>query len=82
MRRSSVYSRKEGLYRVERLDKDTFKASEMLLLVSRVWLFLGVGALLLYFVVLAIEQHKSSVLVVGYRVPIEREEGENVGNSG
>lgn len=64
------------------------KISEVLLTLSRVWLFFALGMLALYFIVLAIEQSKTSVYIWGvkpqkrsYRVPIEKEE-ETDGDSG
>lgn len=73
--------RQEGLYRVDKQQQDeTFKPSELLLIMSRVFLWTSLGMLALYFIVLAVE-HKGEYLplfklttnvhIPGYRVPIE-----------
>ena len=68
---------------MDKQQDDKLKASEALLIISRVWLFLSLGALFLYFVVLAIENSGGylplfrstvHVSIPGYRVPIEKEE--------
>lgn len=69
------------------MDRTNFKASDALLTVARVWLFLALGALLLYFVVAAIESSSFfkttvHVHVPGYQVPIEREEEKTDGDGG
>ena len=53
--------------------KDDMKASEMLLYLSRVWLFMAIGALVLYFIVYAVEQRPQlrERIYVGYHVPVE-----------
>lgn len=63
------------------------KVSDLLLHMARVWLFLALGALALYFVVSVLENSSFfkatvHVHVPGYQVPIEREEEKTDGDSG
>ena len=66
---------REELYRVARQDKETFRVSEFVFYLARYWMFLALGAFALYFILVAIESHKTSIVITrSYRVPIEREE--------
>jgi hypothetical protein len=57
------------------------KWSPYVLRLARTYLYIAAGALVLYFVLDALERHQTTIIVHGYAVPIEREEVSR-GNSG
>jgi hypothetical protein len=64
-------------------DEGEVSVSDMVLTVARVWLYMALGALVLYFIVAAIEHHRVTLNVEfthAYRVPIELPESEETTN--
>lgn len=56
------------------MDKEKEPLSDVLLVLSRTWLCMALGALMLYFIVAAIERSRVTIAVTttrSYRVPIE-----------
>jgi len=62
------------------VDNEEFKASEYVLVLARVWIYMALGALILYFVLKTLESRPTMRIHVtapqGYHVPVEHEDPE------
>lgn len=60
------------------MDHKKARISDALLILSRTWLYMTLGAFVLYFIVVAIEQNRITITTTyAYRVPIEHEQEES-----